>query len=91
MIDRNITIPDLISVKFNITDLRLDGWGMDPNQKLMDLVGNDQAIFAFRDFKGAIKCNYMFVTDPPLLADIGSVDFENFNTTFSIYGATSFK
>jgi hypothetical protein len=78
-------------VKFNITDLRFSGFSLDKDQKLMDLIGNDEAMFAFKDFKGAIKCNYMFVTDPPLLADIGSVHFENYNTTFMIHGVTSFN
>ena len=71
MINHNMSVPDLISVKYNFTDLKLEGFGMDPNVPLFDLVGNDQFIFQFKDFKGTIKANYMFITDPPLLADIG--------------------
>lgn len=90
LVNRTITIPELMDVHFNITDLRLEGFSMDSTQQLFNLVGNDQAIFSFRDFKGAIKANYMFVTDPPLLADIGSIHFENYNATFSINGITTF-
>lgn len=79
-----------MDIHFNVTDLRLEGFSMDSTQQLMNLKDNDQAVFSFRDFKGAIKANYMFVTDPPLLADIGSVHFENYNTTFSIDGFSTF-
>lgn len=33
----------------------------------------------------------MFVTDPPLLADIGSMHFENYNTSFIVNGKTAFQ
>jgi|DEB0MinimDraft_12_1074336.scaffolds.fasta_scaffold47777_2 hypothetical protein len=71
MINRTITIPDLISVTFNLTDLKFEGFSIDPSVSLIDLVGDNQATFAFKDFKGKILANYMYVTDPPLLADIG--------------------
>jgi len=58
---------------------------------MVDLVGNDEAIFSIKNFKGAIKANYMFVTDPPLMADIGSINFNSDNCTFNIYGYTAFK
>ena len=90
MVNRTLSVPDLISVNFNLTDLRLEGWSVDPNHKLVDLVGNDRAIVSFKDFKGALKANYMFVTDPPLLADIGSIDFENYNVSISFDGYTAF-
>ena len=41
MINHNMSVPDLISVKYNFTDLKLEGFGMDPNVPLFDLVGND--------------------------------------------------
>ena len=33
----------------------------------------------------------MFITDPPLLADIGSIHLENYNASFSVNGHTDFK
>jgi len=89
--DKNISIPDLLSVQFNLTGLRFHNLSIDNSQKLMNLNGNDEFIFAIKDFKGLISANYMYITDPPLLADIGSIHFENFNTTFMINGTTDFE
>ena len=33
----------------------------------------------------------MYITDPPLLADIGSIHFQNYNTSFLINGTTEFE
>jgi len=90
MVNRTLTIPDLISVTFNLTDLKFEAFSIDPNVELMDLVGDDQLIFAFQNFTGRIMANYMYVTDPPLLADIGQIHFENNSTSFMINGKSSF-
>ena len=71
----DISIPGLISIKLNLTDFRFDNISIDNSVKLMKLVGDDEFIFAIKDFKGTIRANYMYITDPPLLADIGSIHF----------------
>jgi len=91
MINRNITIPDLISVRFNLTNLKFEGFSIDPSVDLVSLIGNDQATFSFKDFRGKILANYMYITDPPLLADIGQIHFENYNTTFYMNGYSKFN
>jgi hypothetical protein len=90
LIDRNITIPDLISIRFNLTDLRFEGFSIDPTVDLVTLVGNDEATISFRDFRGKILANYMYITDPPLLADIGQIHFENYNTSLYMNGFSKF-
>ena len=57
----------------------------------MNLVGNNEFIFAIKDFKGLISANYMYITDPPLLADIGTIHFENYNLSFMLNGTTDFE
>jgi hypothetical protein len=47
-------------------------------------------ILSFGDFKGHVKGDYKFISDPPLLADIGSIDFESDNVTIKIDGTNTF-
>lgn len=89
--DKNISIPGLISVRMNLTDLKFHNLSIDSSQKLMNLVGKDEFILTIKDFKGLIRANYMYITDPPLLADIGSIHFEAYNTTFLLNGTTDFE
>jgi hypothetical protein len=62
-------------VKYNLTDFHLDNFHLDPDTPIMDLVGNDEFKIQWKDFSGHISGNYMFITDPPILADIGAIDF----------------
>ena len=86
IINKTVSVPNMMNVTMNLTDFEMSNWSLDNSRKLMNLVGNDHAIFSFKDFTGGIKANYMFITDPPLFADIGQINFQNPNTTFSVNG-----
>lgn len=58
---------------------------------LMNFIENDRMILSVGDFKGHIKADYMYISDPPLFADIGSFSFSSDNLTFSIDGTNTFS
>jgi hypothetical protein len=45
---------------------------------------NDRLAFAFRNFTGNFAFSYMYISDPPIFADIGDFDWNIDNTTFLI-------
>jgi hypothetical protein len=45
---------------------------------------NNQMRLTIADFQGKINANYMYITDPPLLADIGVIEFDTPNNTIVI-------
>jgi len=86
--DKNITMMGH-SIYFNITDIGIDELHLDPTFKLMEMY-NDAARVGIRDFVGALSMNYEFVTDPPLLGDIGVFRLRADNVTFRANASTDF-
>ena len=66
---------------FNITNLKIKDLKLDPSCKLMELF-NDRLVFSFRNFTGNFGFGYMYISDPPIFADIGDFDLNVANTTF---------
>lgn len=79
--NKSISIPDVIKFDFNITGLKISDLSLDPTCKLLELF-NDRMVYSFKNFTGNFKTSYMYISDPPIFADIGEFDFTIGNTTF---------
>jgi len=88
LVNKTLSVPDFISVSFNLTDLKISNLKADPDTPLLDLKGNDEAVLQIKGFSGNVTADYMFITDPPILADIGQIHFESDNTTFKLDATT---
>lgn len=75
-----LDIPGLIRVDFNVTDINIRNCSINPDYRMADL-GDDQARFEIFDLKGKLNAKYMFITTPPLMADVGDFLIELQNTT----------
>ena len=62
---------------------------MDRNVQLLKIL-DDQFIFRLADFSIDMQAEYMYISDPPLFADIGNIEFNAKNTTLMLNGRTSF-
>ena len=89
-LNKTLNIPELLKFDINVTDLHISHFGYDSSNKLVDLVGHDEALFSIRDLHLLINANYQFISDPPLLADIGLFKLDMHNVTFLIRGITEF-
>jgi hypothetical protein len=81
LVNKSISIPDVIKFDFNVTGFKISDLSLDPTCKLMELF-NDRLVFSFRNFTGNFGFSYMYISDPPIFADIGDFDFNLDNTTF---------
>ena len=87
-----IDIEDLISFNFTLQNVTFSDFSINPNTPpLMNFIENNRMILSVGDFKGHVKADYQFITDPPILADIGSLSFSSDNLTFSIDGTNTFN
>ena len=66
---------------FNVTGLKISNLQLDPECKLMELL-NDRLVFSFRNFTGDLSFSYMYISDPPIFADIGDFNLDIANSTF---------
>jgi len=85
-----IDLEDLMSFNVSLTNVKFKGFSFDSTYQIVDLVDTDHGIFRFRDFKGQITGDYHYLSDPPVFADIGDINFIVRNLTLSIDGKTSF-
>ena len=81
MTNKSITIPDLLKIDFNVTELQLNNLSIDNTFKLLELFDGG-AVFGLKNLTGNVNFDYQYVTDPPILADIGefNLDLANFTT-----------
>jgi hypothetical protein len=80
-VNKSISIPDVIKFDFNVTGLKISDLSLDPTAKLMELF-DDRMVFSIRNFTGNLGMGYMYISDPPIFADIGDFSFNMDNTTF---------
>ena len=78
----NTSIAGLLNVTADIENVKLLNFSLDNSQELMKL-GDNQAVFSIYDLVGHLQFDYSYLTDPPLLADIGSFQLELGKTNFS--------
>jgi hypothetical protein len=84
-INKTLTLSDVISMRFNITDIQFQNLELDNKEKLV-VLHDDRMVFSFKNATGNFGWSYRYITDPPLLADIGEFDLDiepvNFKVDF---------
>lgn len=88
--DKAIVVPGIIRFDFNITNMRLPRLSLDPNTQLLKIL-DDQFIFKVSEASIDMQCEYMYISDPPLFADIGNVEFAALNSSVMLNGRTNFN
>lgn len=88
--DKAIVVPGIIRFDFNITNMRLPRLQLDPNTQLLKIL-DDQFIFKVSEASIDMQCEYMYISDPPLFADIGNVEFAALNSSVMLNGRTNFN
>ena len=87
IMDENITVSD-VNVRFNITDIRLEKIHLNGSVPIIDIL-DDKLSLNLNNFQIRIGADYMFISDPPILADIGTFWFQlsgvNFQTVVSTF------
>jgi len=82
-INCTIGIENLIDFEFNITNKEIVSIHLDPNTTLVKLY-DDRLAFGVSNFTAAAGFSYMYVSDPPIFADIGDFDMDIASTNFSL-------
>jgi len=82
-INCTIGIENLIDFEFNITNKEIVSIHLDPTTTLVKLY-DDRLAFAVSNFTAAAGFSYMYVSDPPIFADIGDFDMDIASTNFSL-------
>ena len=60
MVNKSISIPDVIKFDFNATGFKISDLSLDKKCKLMTLY-NDRMVFAFKNFTGNFGFDYMYI------------------------------
>ena len=86
--DQILTIPNVVSLnvsvwEFYLRDMRIDN----TSEKLVVLGDNNTVTLNLKNLKGEMTASYMYITDPPLLADVGDFVWQ-FNDTSLKLGGT---
>jgi hypothetical protein len=81
---------DLLALDLNITNIGFQGCGtaMDPENILQ--IQDDMATFYFHDWNFGIMVDYEYISNPPILADIGTFTFNIENLTYRMNGTTTY-
>jgi hypothetical protein len=80
-VNKSISVPDVMKFDFNVTGLKITDLSLDPTAKLMELF-DDRLVYSIRNFTGNFGFSYMYISDPPIFADIGDFNLVLDNTTF---------
>jgi hypothetical protein len=73
-------IQDLIDFEFNLTNKQISNLEVDSSQDLIELY-DDRLVFGIKNLTANLGMSYMYVSDPPIFADIGDFDLDIENTT----------
>lgn len=85
-------MPDLLSVNLTIENITLYNFSLGKSgPSLLEIIDENRLVLNIFDFEGHIEANYMFITDPPILADIGSFHFDSKNLTLKLDGSNYFN
>eukprot|EP00352_Strombidinopsis_acuminata_P004972 CAMPEP_0176350278 /NCGR_PEP_ID=MMETSP0126-20121128/9352_1 /TAXON_ID=141414 ORGANISM="Strombidinopsis acuminatum, Strain SPMC142" /NCGR_SAMPLE_ID=MMETSP0126 /ASSEMBLY_ACC=CAM_ASM_000229 /LENGTH=207 /DNA_ID=CAMNT_0017700203 /DNA_START=132 /DNA_END=755 /DNA_ORIENTATION=- len=78
--DKMINLGELMSIDLNVTSIAVPHVSLSNNIPLFDIEAEyNDAILQLADFNLELTFDYAFISDPPILADIGSatIDFKN--------------
>ena len=84
-----LELPEMMTVSLNLTNIHFDNMYIDNQEKLAEILDH-RAVFAIRDFCASLKGEYMYISDPPLFADMGIFEFDLQNLTIKMDGSNKF-
>lgn len=59
---------------------------LDTSEKLVILGENNSVTLNLKNFKGEMNASYMYITEPPLLADVGDFNWQFNDTSLKVGG-----
>lgn len=83
----SINIEELIQISANLTNIKIIDISFDKSVRQVTL-GDDTATFATKNITVNCSIDYEYITDPPILADLGTIKLEVDNLTFTVSGST---
>jgi hypothetical protein len=86
----HLNVPDLIEVDLNVTKITIKDIHIDESVKQVQLLDNE-ILFKTKNFTADLDAHYEFITDPPILADIGEFRFLIENLTMAIQAKSGFS
>lgn len=66
-----VDVGGIIDLSFNLTSISFNNCSLDASPSLLE-IGSNQATFSISNLSLGIEMDYAYVTDPPILADIGT-------------------
>lgn len=89
-----LDIQDLVSFNFSLNNLHLENLHINDtisyDSQFINLYGDDEIRMTIANFSLDIAGEYSYVSDPPILADIGSINFQSPSFGVIIDGNNSF-
>lgn len=90
-----IDIQDLISLNVSLNDLHIENLrlnsSLSDDTRLINLYNDDMIRLTIANFSGSIKGSYSYVSDPPILADIGDINLDSPSFGIVIDGYNHFE
>jgi len=74
VMNKTTHLKDLISWDANLTEFAIAELGLDGSIPIF-VIGNDVMTIQLTNFLGKLAFDYAYITDPPILADIGEAFF----------------
>ena len=84
--NRTIVITGLGSVNMSIWDFNLRNMSIGTKERIITLGENNLVRLNMKDFKADLNTSYAYLTNPPLLADIGEFLFHSNGTNMTLNG-----
>ena len=75
-------LEDDLSINYSLKGLKVVGASIDPTPPLIK-INNGEFTVAVSNLNFNLTTDYQFISDPPILADIGEANFAFANTTMS--------
>lgn len=66
---------DVITLNLSLWSFYLKDMRLDTTEKLVILGDNNTVTLNLKNFKGEMNASYMYITEPPLLADVGDFNW----------------
>ena len=80
----NISIPNIINIAMNMTDIGFSKLHVDTKDYNIVTLDDDYAVWETRDFTSILDYSYTLITDPAILGDYGMGSFDSGNMTYVI-------
>ena len=89
----SINMVDIVKFTFNVTEIGLSNLKLDTNCSFCSLLTllDDYGVLKVDDFTFNLTGKYEYVSEPPLIGDIGNFTFELANTTFLVNSSTTWN